>query len=384
MDSRTDISYIVIMGDSLTDRGTLANKMLFGCIPMSFVSGLQGIAPQGSFTNGYAWSDHLSAALANEFTIKKLQQEYGMKPEDIADAIITRDRKVSYAVDNYYNLQNDMSVEYRGTKFVRTYAEGGLTAHDYKWQPSTSIKRYFSRLILSTLEKKRNELLTEDKSQHISAIQKAETLVIEWCAANDFLTVNKRASILEADKAIAARSTNIVELIKNGYRQFVWFNMPDLSLTPRLQADTAAERQNAQACCDYFNKQLALERQKILADHPECTLEIFDISDEFTKMYRHPEKYNLDKNKLTIPYTESPEFKMNTNKTSPSNGSMFWDKLHPTADVHAILAYEFCKIFRAHFNFVAPKKNRIGFFHRPINDGVMQNDHHPHPQQPRR
>ncbi len=70
--SRVQIKQLIMMGDSLSDRGTLNKKLLFGCISLSKLSGLAGHSPEGRFTNGMVWSDHVSAEIASDFTIKRL------------------------------------------------------------------------------------------------------------------------------------------------------------------------------------------------------------------------------------------------------------------------------------------------------------------------
>ncbi|VVC75603.1 hypothetical protein AQUSIP_08930 [Aquicella siphonis] len=222
MITRPDISRIIIMGDSLSDRGTIYKKKLFGFIPMSLLAGLTGTAPGDSFTNGMPWSDHFIAALANEFTIKKFQNDKKWRSDDMADAIINNDIHVRRAIEYYFNLRDDKKVDYRDNEFVRCYTEGGLTSHSYKWVPSISIKRFFTRLILSTLREKRADLLAHDE-EHANVLppkEKAKTLIIEWSGANDLITVNERPSMTEVNKAVAERIRNIETLVAHGYRHF--------------------------------------------------------------------------------------------------------------------------------------------------------------------
>jgi hypothetical protein len=67
------ISRFVTLGDSLSDRGTMNNRYLFGFIPMKWVAGLSGESPAGRFTNGLAWSDHIVAMFSNSFFINELK-----------------------------------------------------------------------------------------------------------------------------------------------------------------------------------------------------------------------------------------------------------------------------------------------------------------------
>ncbi len=354
MIDRPIISFLNSMGDSLSDTGDLYNQDLFHVIPMRWLSGLNGITPHGSFTNGYVWEEDVSVGLANQFTISELRKEKHLDYADISDAVITGDYKVAPHIQKLYSLNNYKEIKYRGRHFVRTYDEGGLTAYDYSGWPSTSMTRFFSRLILSTLDKKRKELINDDKKYKITQEEKDKTLTVELSGANDLITVNKRPSKAEADRAVKARIHNVKELIKHGYKQFVLINLPDLSLTPRFQNGSKEERDNAHECSEYFNAQLKLACRELQASNPNCTIEMFDLNSEFTKIYNHPERYHFDRSKRDTPYINSPDFKMNPNGTSPAKGEIFWDEVHPTADVHALLAYIFLRRYEHKFHFVSP------------------------------
>lgn len=370
MKTRPRIKRIIMIGDSLSDRGTMFKEKLFGFIPMKILSGLKGKTPDDSFTNGFPWSDHLITALANKFTIKKLKTEKGLDNADISDGIINCDAHIKPVIDNYYNLKNDLFVNYDGHNFIRNYTIGGLTSYDYSWIPSTSISRFFSRLILPNLQGECKKLLNYDKIHHLSNKFKAETLIIEWSGANDLITVNARPSKKEADAAVKARINNMKKLIKNGYENFVIFNLPDLSLTPRYQSKSDEERENARICSEYFNKKLNAACKKLRRENPDCCIQVFDVNEQFHDMYYHPEKYNLDAKKRNQPYTTSPDFKIKADSTSPSEGYMFWDDVHITADVHAILAKAILQKYERIFEFVAPDKKekyKNGFFFRNRN-----------------
>ncbi|WP_058534724.1 SGNH/GDSL hydrolase family protein [Legionella saoudiensis] len=355
------ISHIVMMGDSLSDRGTVDKAQLFGCIPMAWFAGLIGTSPKGRFTNGYVWADVISAFFANDFLIKELKAKYGYSNDDLADAIIAKEKGVTDSLSYDYNLDNDLYVTFEGRDFIRSYDEGGLSAYNYAWKPSSSITRFFSRIILSTLEKKREKLLAYDEENHVTELQKEQTLVIEWSGANDLITVNAEPSIAEVDRAIKERVKNIEVLLQKGYRNFVWFNLPDLSLTPRFQNKTGDSgekaRANAHQCVNYFNQELAKACEKFKTMFPHCYFDVFDINSVFVQAYSNPEKYGLDPAKLKQPFTTSPDFRILPNKTAPAKGYAFWDDIHPTADVHAILGNEFYKKYNPQFAFTEPEDN---------------------------
>jgi len=389
------ISHFVIIGDSLSDRGTLDHRYLLGFIPMRLVAGLAGKSPRGRFTNGFTWSDDFSATIADEFIIKRAeknnalgaQHKYQFDNTDIADAILTHsqnsntepvqldptdvadnviaNRQFDRTIQNSYTLDNDLYVQYRGRDFVRSYDEGGLTAHDYRGAPSYSFTRFFSRLILATLDQKREKMLEHDRQLAIPDSQKQQTLILEWSGANDLITVNARPSREEADKAIQARILNAEKLILQGYRHFVLVDLPDLSLTPRYQNMTGAEgereRQNTKAICEYFNKKLTEECAKLQAKYKDngCSIEVFAISNYFADVYQdtldqtHRYPCHFEKDKIKQPYTKSKDFAIR-NGLSPASGYMFWDDVHPTADLHEVLEQQLYKTYSQKYQFSAP------------------------------
>lgn len=357
MQNRPVISQIVTMGDSLSDRGIMSKKFLFGVIPMSLVSGLSGRSPDGRFTNGLAWDDHLAAAMASQFTIAEFHQATHYDYTDIADAVISKDRRFMASIQHNYHLNDEKEVKYRNQFFIRTYNEGGLTAHSYAWKPSTSLTRFFSRLILSTLKDMQELLIKNDREFKIPESERAKTLVIEWSGANDLITVNAKPSKKEVDLAIRERIKNVKKLFDQGYRHFILFNMPDLSLTPRYQAKSLAEQQDASQWCRYFNKKLQFACNRLRLDYPHGSLRVFDINSQFCDMFQHPEKYQLDPAKIRTPYTTSPDFVLTKEGTSPAVGYMFWDDVHPTADVHALLADKFYTTFQFTYDFKSPVRD---------------------------
>ncbi|CDZ77926.1 Phosphatidylcholine-sterol acyltransferase precursor [Legionella massiliensis] len=343
------ISHFVMLGDSLTDRGTANRRKI-----LRYITELERKSPKGRFTNGYTWSDHISARLISEFIIRELKTEAGMSPSDIADAIIHNEPRVKELVHGSYSLGDDLCVKYKGSDFVRNYDEGGLTSHDYSWAPSTSISRFATRLIVSTLGAKLAQLLAYDQENPPSKIQKAQTLIVEWSGANDLITVNAEPSMLEVDRAIRSRITHAEQLIKSGYRNFVLFNLPDLSLCPHFQSLSAAERSNAHQCTEYFNAELARACRELNETYPHCSIDVFDVNSVFKEIYDEPEKYGFDRDKRSRSFIRSPEFTIRANGTSPANGYMFWDGIHPSADMHALLADRFYEKYAADYNFSSP------------------------------
>lgn len=372
----TNVSSIVLMGDSLSDRGTMSKRRI-----MERLSGLRAKSPEGRFTNGFTWDDDFCAERANEFSIKQLERARAASQQDealealdlpghqehrapvldgtdVADGLIDGDEEVTNVVRHSYTLDNNLRIDYEGVPFARSYAEGGLTAHNWRWEFISSLVLFFSRMALSTLGKKRNELLADDIANEITPEQKAETLIIEWSGANDLITVNKSPTFAEVDKAVQARIENIRELMKTGYKHFVLFNLPDLGLTPRYK-NTDGEA-NARACSQYFNTQLEVACRALAAENnadnnPHFSIEVFDVSTIFSRIYHDPTTHGFDSEKRSKAYTSSDEFIITKDHTSPAPGFMFWDDVHPTARMHYTLANQLYNKLSTEYNIVQPR-----------------------------
>jgi phospholipase/lecithinase/hemolysin len=399
------VSHIVILGDSLSDRGTLEHRYLFGIIPMAYLAGLTDKSPIGRFANGFVWSDDISAMASDEFIIRYAEKNYvhsehkKYKPDttDLSDAILTQpqsnehelpdvdvtdvsdsviaSRYFKKSLAHSYTLKNNLYVQYRGRDFVRSYDEGGLSSHDYSHnsgsnldmtEPTTSVSVFASRLILSNLGAKRKAMLEHDRQVEFSLQQKKHTLVIEWSGANDLITVNLHPTNAEADRAVKDRILNAEELIKKGYRQFVLFNLPDLSLTPRFQnmqgSSGASARQNAQNVCEYFNTQLQTEVQNLQEKYKELGVyaQVYDVSKLFTNVYNDTKNQtgkfpvHFDKDKLAIPFIDAKNF-VDKDHLSPASGYMFWNDVHPSAEMQALLAEEFYNSVTQQFVITPPR-----------------------------
>lgn len=362
---------VVVMGDSLSDRGTAARRKIAGVLPMKVLSGLSKKSPRGRFTNGFLWGDYLAATIAEDFQIAALRKKLHLPHTananaDLSDQYISNANNSMSKNEKSFSLNNDMHVLYQGRRFARFYCEGGLTDHHWAWDFTFNLVQWFTRLIMSTLDAKRTLLENDDEKYHVSAQEKAETLVIEWSGANDLITVNTKPTYDEVEKAIVARIKNLEQLIKDGYRNIVLFNLPDLSLTPRYQRRSKEEQQNAHDCSVYFNKLLNEKSQELLAKYqhvPGIHVKTFDVFKLLTEVYNDPAEYGFDKTKLTTPFTETEQFKKEFSDPedekkhiTPAEGYMFWDDVHPTADMHAWLAEKCKEECRETFEFKAPRK----------------------------
>ncbi len=279
--------------------------------------------------------------------------------DDIADQVITDPRYRQY-VQEYYSLDDGRTAQYNGRNFFENYSQGGATSHDYSWSaaflsifsPLAAIKLFFTRLIVSNLSTQVEQFLENNKKQEISKEQKEKTLVTVFSGANDLITANSGPTKEAANLAVQSNIDNIEKLIKQGYKNFVLCNLPDLSLTPRFQNNPDPEqRKNAEEISKHFNKQLQQKYKKLKEKYPGCSIDLFDINAVFSKVYKDVRdkgdaseyaKY-FDRTKLKEPYKDSTDYKITPEKTSPGSKHMFWDGVHPTATMHELLMSQYYK-----------------------------------------
>jgi len=325
---KTKIEYFVIIGDSLSDKGQMAASML------SPFAGLKGYSPDGRFTNGFTWDDFFC-----DEVFKEKNSNSTIKTSD--------DKRVTTNTSQAY---------------VRTYCIGGLTS--YAYDKEFRINPYYEAtdLVLSNLDEQRVKIQADDRNMIISEAQKQKTLVIEWSGANDLITVNSTPTTDAAEKAIQARIENLNKMIRMGYRHFVLFNLPNLSLTPRFQNGAKEERDHANTAVIFFNERLTEEIEKIKNQQPDCIINFYDVNQMFTAAYNNPEVYDLDEDKKHSPLIKSQHFQ-NTNDPAAAKGYMFWDEVHPTEAVHAILANDFNhNCFEQHYIFQVPEETLLRQF----------------------
>lgn len=370
----TQISRIVVLGDSLSDRGTFDRRKLFGFIPLRDFYEVGSDAPRGRFTNGFVWGDYYVTAIIGDFAIDFIRRKLNISHDargnaDVSDAILANDFNILKKNEKAFSLNNDKHILYKDERFARFYCEAGLTSYDYTTKFTLNLKYEVLRLILASLEDKRQQLVEEDRKYKITKQEKAETLIIEWSGANDLLTVNSEPTLDEADNAVNARMVNLETLIQQGYRNFVLINLPDLSLTPRFQTSSKKQQENAAKCSEYFNEQLAIKTNQIIEKYKNLNipvnLSVFDVNTPFKEIYNNCEEYGFDRDKLKSPFIESEQFKQNQKNPeyqkehiSPSDGYMFWDDIHPTMDTHSWLAEMFMGAYNTVFKFIPPKSVR--------------------------
>ncbi len=359
--NKNEINNIVVLGDSISDRGTIEKRELLGFIPMKLILMLTAHTHNGRFTNGYTWNDDLGVMLASGFIAEhfKNKHKHIIDDADLSDSIITKDKALMEEFYDTVSLKDDRVINYRNTHFIRTYCEGGMTSADYRNKFVASIPLTASRFMLSTLSRQREKMLADDKAYKIDADEKRKTLVIEWSGGNDLITVNKSPSRENADLAVAARIENIKKLYENGYRHFTLFTLPDFSLTPRFQKVSEQDRNAASQVSDYFNQQLKMQSEALKLSLPDLNIVLFDVNPTLREVIATPELYGFNSSKLYKPFVESKKYK--EHKTGPLAASdyVFWDDIHPSSHTHALISKKFYTYINSHYRLEPPVNDNI-------------------------
>lgn len=318
---------------------------------------------------------------------------------NISDEVIVKNKHLEkeeaqstyMAPEDFYALDRDT---------ICNMAQGGSTSANYKHKFTPNLILEFTRKFVSNLDEQRKRFLAQDKARelnpqdiqqnlnfnktlttlsrtHLEKIKKhqqfhrdrkKETLIIEWTGANDLLTVNSTPTEEIVRTAVAARIANAKKLIEAGYQQFVLFNLPDLSLTPRYQNKTLAQREEMTRLCQLFNEELekqSVELQdemnaKQVVNENKCRIQIFDIASEMQEIYKKCQKGALPQFKpalLNKPFVDSKDFPKNfdhTKKTCPAPGYLFWDDVHLSTEADQLIANAFEEKVLSKFKFKSP------------------------------
>lgn len=331
---------VISFGDSLSDRGKMYKRLLFGIIPLAYLSGLEGKSPFGRFTNQYTWLDHWTAVLSESSFIKELEAQ-GHTPESIIQLLLT-DERAKKDFHNSFHLDNDAHVRYYGQEAFHTYCEGGATAANWSGTFTWNLARNATRKLVNTLENERRLFLAEEEAKLVTQEEKDATLITVFIGANDLITVNDPSTLSETEKndiiekAVTAQMEHIQALIDAGYSNFSLSNLPNLGLTPRFQQNNWASI--GERLTSNYNQKLKQAFRYLQAknnDQTKLQFNFYDIHEMFNEVYENPEAYGFDKNKLTSFFKDSEEFKQNG--IQHAGGYLFWDEVHPTAKMHKIL-----------------------------------------------
>ena len=175
----------------------------------------------------------------------------------------------------------------------------------------------FSGLFLNGLDEQVDEYTSEQEAD-------PNALHIIWAGANDLLAEQLDFSIPAGNIA-----SEINALHTGGARQFLVINLPDLGVTPRFNGD-AIESADYTARTDSFNAELALAVAEVETMLAGSNVRLFDVNMVFDELIADPAAFGL---------TNTSDAFLNGSAGEASD-YLFFDELHPTTNVHALLADE--------------------------------------------
>lgn len=149
-------------------------------------------------------------------------------------------------------------------------------------------------------------------------------LYVIWIGGNDFF--NGDGDFL---KAVSNIDEAIEMLADNGAMSLLVVNLPDLGAVP--SEANSAEAPAATAFTVNLNRELANRIDAFSVSHPDIQIYEFDIEALFERVRNDPGAFGF-----TNATDPSPNFGVPNNFDSA--GYLFWDDIHPTTEMHAIIA----------------------------------------------
>jgi outer membrane lipase/esterase len=175
------------------------------------------------------------------------------------------------------------------------------------------------------------------------------SLFIVWGAANDYFQLldsfNGGGPTGAALKAFLTSPTgqitvsvgnlvnDITRLAQIGVRNFVVPNLPNLGATPSYNGSAKTAGQGA-LVSNLHNQELAAA-MGALQQKLHVNITIVDIGAVFKGVIEHPAQFGLDPSHITDQCIQNPTC------VAQHQNYLFWDDVHPTGQVQAMLAYVF-------------------------------------------
>lgn len=157
----------------------------------------------------------------------------------------------------------------------------------------------------------------------------SDSLYVMWAGANDLLNSSTVAGIQQAEAAaIANLNLQITALLEAGAKTILWFNLPDLSLTPAGVLTGPTLSQQLRLSSLQFRQDWANSLSSFQSRYPDANVIGVDTFAVMLALVNQPSAFGL------------------SNVSAPARGQagidpdqyLFWDTLHPTTKADAILA----------------------------------------------
>ena len=191
-----------------------------------------------------------------------------------------------------------------------------------------------------------NNLVIRDVDDQVddylaSSATDPNALFVVFAGANDLFGGQTNMSI-----PVDRLATDIGRLISAGARNFLVPNLPLLGYTPRYNGNpTTLNTYNTRT--EQFNTTLAAMLDNMEANNPAITMFRFDVAGLFNQALGDPASFGLTNvTDAAAPGLEPGASSYDTSQiaTNPDE-YLFWDDVHPTAAVHAVLAEHMLLLF---------------------------------------
>ncbi|MEX2306047.1 MAG: SGNH/GDSL hydrolase family protein [Pirellulales bacterium] len=191
-----------------------------------------------------------------------------------------------------------------------------------------------------------NSLFIQDVDDQVGQFLATRTadpngLFLVLAGANDLIGGQTNVSV-----PVNRLATDIGRLISAGASQLLVLNLPLLGYTPRFNGNpTTVAQLNSRT--EQFNSALATMLDGLEATNPAISLYRFDVAALFSQALNYPAAFGLTNvTNPAAPGLQPGAGSYDTSRVAANpNEYMFWDDLHPTSAVHAILAERVLQLF---------------------------------------
>lgn len=150
------------------------------------------------------------------------------------------------------------------------------------------------------------------------------------------------AAIPYIQDALGSLANSISQLYHNGARKFLILNVPDIGKTPAVQSLGPVAVTGGYVLSQYYNDGLAVVVQQLTASLSGIDIQILDIHATLNAVVANPADYGF-RNATDVCITPNqPPF-----KCAKPDTYVFWDGIHPTKALHAIVAQQAIAVIAA-------------------------------------
>lgn len=165
------------------------------------------------------------------------------------------------------------------------------------------------------------------------SVDDSRNVYVVLIGGNDFINYGKQAHEVLASVEFAAR-----KLLDDGAEHIVLLNLPDISIAPEVRGSSRESAVRGQVLA--FNSGLEKVRERLSSP---TRVEIFDAYSEFAAALERPSDYGIDnvRDSCLDIRGKGPLVYAGRHAVAPAcktaDTYLFWDRLHPTRRVHAVL-----------------------------------------------